>query len=285
MREKLRDVIEQERTEHECFVDGLCIMGTMPPGCPIDFYASLYEEIMLSTIGKTEQTDNFCVIVDAIVGLEQLFTVMTAYTCDAEKNDKNPNMLKINVSELYKLAGRPMSTGRELSHANEDEIRSALLEFHRLFPTARKALKYIAITNGQHPGRLVRVGFSTDADIIYELSIPNLNQLLAPNAKKGLFPVGAGDTVAAGILAAWQYFNFQKGHSNRFRLNIQLAQSLDSFRSRLISDGKITCLDDVDTVTAVAFGIACGSASCLKQENSIFDVEDALVLLERIRHS
>ncbi len=28
--------------------------------------------------------------------------------------------------------------------------------------------------------------------------------------------------------------------------------------------------------TAFAFGLACGSASCLKPENSVFDLEDAL---------
>jgi fructose-1-phosphate kinase PfkB-like protein len=64
------------------------------------------------------------------------------------------------------------------------------------------------------------------------------------------FPIGAGDAVSAGILASWMHFK---------RSLLRLHEEASVF----------------------SFGLACGSASCLQPENSVFDVKDAIQLFSR----
>ena len=82
----------------------------------------------------------------------------------------------------------------------------------------------------------------------------------------------AGDTVAAGTLASWQYL-LQK--EKCLWLNERIRSSLISSTARNENN--------VDFVaTAFMFGLACGSASCLEPENSVFCIDCALRLFDRI---
>jgi len=89
-----------------------------------------------------------------------------------------------------------------------------------------------------------------------------------------LYPIGAGDTVAAGTLAAWQYL-----HHNSGVVPSRIGKLLLERRAQWSSGEGGASSDEAkgyNVATAFAFGLACGSASCLKQENSVFDVDDAI---------
>lgn len=89
-----------------------------------------------------------------------------------------------------------------------------------------------------------------------------------------LYPIGAGDTVAAGTLAAWQYL-----HHNSGVVPSRIGKLLSERKAMWSSDESSSSEEEArgyNMATAFAFGLACGSASCLKQENSVFDVDDAI---------
>lgn len=105
---------------------------------------------------------------------------------------------------------------------------------------------YFAITDGPRPTRLVHPSssrlwsFVVDRDTIQVIN-----------------PIGAGDTVAAGLLQFWtENVNIDSRVSERVQQ--RLAPSFCDEESFLI--GK-----------ALAWGIACGTASCATVENSVFD--------------
>lgn len=95
-----------------------------------------------------------------------------------------------------------------------------------------------------------------------------------------LYPIGAGDTVAAGTLAAWEYLHHTSGvissHVGNLILERRTKWSNDE------DDVTSEAAKGLDMAAAFAFGLACGSASCLKQENSVFDVDDALKFFGRM---
>ncbi|KAL7482531.1 hypothetical protein ACHAW6_008210 [Cyclotella cf. meneghiniana] len=66
-----------------------------------------------------------------------------------------------------------------------------------------KALQYFCVSDGKFPGYLVRVPKNKGNDEFYLWKMDTINLL-----QRGmLFPIGAGGTVAAGDLAAWQYLH------------------------------------------------------------------------------
>ena len=119
----------------------------------------------------------------------------------------------------------------------------------------------------QFPGYLVEVPPSVSSNVqTWQLSSVDLS-----NAGM-LYPIGAGDTVAAGTLADWQYLHHKNGvvspHTGRLLLERNAQWSSGEGSSSKTAKG-------YNMATAFAFGLACGSASCLKPENSVFDVDDA----------
>jgi hypothetical protein len=101
-----------------------------------------------------------------------------------------------------------------------------------------------------------------------------------------LYPIGAGDTVSGATLAAMQYLRRCRGGvgvgggdgDRRVVLSDEVGR-LISEKKAIWSDGETSSGGDdagCGMATAFAFGLACGSASCLKEENSVFDVEDAM---------
>jgi fructose-1-phosphate kinase PfkB-like protein len=90
-----------------------------------------------------------------------------------------------------------------------------------------------------------------------------------------LYPIGAGDTVAAGTLAAWQFLHHGSGVLSSYIIRKSLCEKKSKWSSGE-GDAMSKVVRGYSMATAFAFGLACGSASCLKPENSVFDLEDAL---------
>ena len=239
---------------------GVCIMGSMPPGCGDDTYASLSEKM----VGK-----DTLVLIDSVIGLDSL--LKTLKTCFESDDREGGAVLKLNAAELCKLAGADKS---EAEKVTIEELTAATRGFLSKYECASSALDYLCVTDGKFPGYLVEVPKdSTEEDKF------NLIQLPATEIKGGmLFPIGAGDTVAAGTLAAWQYLHHepQTGEDNFFGVvPKQVGSVLSAVKSKWLSDAS----SDERTIkmaTSFAFGLSCGSASCLQQENSVFNVDDAL---------
>jgi hypothetical protein len=97
-------------------------------------------------------------------------------------------------------------------------------------------------------------------------------------SKEGmLYPIGAGDTVAAGTLAAWQYLHHHTASDSEkkfFGVVPSRIGKLLSDRNAEWSEGEED--EGVKMASAFAFGLSCGSSSCLKEENSVFEAEDAM---------
>jgi fructose-1-phosphate kinase PfkB-like protein len=209
----------------------LCIMGSMPPGCADDTYAEIY--------ARAAGPKTLC-LVDSVAGVEPLINKM------ASMETAGPNVFKVNASELCKLAGYKKSTN-EAGGVKASELREAISLFSEKH-SAGKALRGLAITDGRHPGYFVSLG-ETDFSL-YQLSIPTLD------SGGTIYPIGAGDSVAGGTLAAWLCLTDRE---NASFLSAECLKELeDTFKKgeSLIPDPDTRAL-----VTAFSFGLACGSAS------------------------
>jgi len=248
-------------------VRGLCFMGSMPKGCPEDLYAKLFKKFVADRSESAKAKEEICCVVDTTVGLENLLQQM-AECAEIEGVDKN--MLKINLSELCKLTN--ISTSESKSGSMDDVQKAILQLFQKVGEEdMRTALKYITITDGEHPAHLIRLGNNeTKEDVMYRIKIPDLLSSTS-EGETLLYPIGAGDAVTAGTLASWEFML-------RLKQNWNGVSRLDERIRKKLEGGKY----DDEVVAAVAFGLACGSASCFKKENSVFDTEDALRLFEQI---
>ncbi len=262
-------------------IKGICIMGSMPPGCPSSLYADLYRSILAKQVGQGLSgggTVPLCLI-DSVIGLDHLFHEMNV---NRDKSKKT-NMIKINMAELCKITGTKFAV-QEVANAEIEQVRTALKALYKKFPESRYALAYVAITNGMFPAFMVHVNNNiTDEratdDIIYRFSIPSLSQVRLPytdndndismSSSLKLYTIGAGDAVTASTLAAWEYLMNRKGD-----------QRLDeAIRASLLK--RVVFGDDIAN-TAFSFGLACGSASCIERENSVFQIPIALQLFEQM---
>jgi len=246
-------------------MNALCIMGSMPPGCPSNTYANIVKKMVQS---DDDNSKPYYCLIDSVIGLDEILN-------ELERNKtKNINAaLKINISELAKLG----KVDSELNSLNSDEekVSHAVKAFKSAYSKSESVLKYIAITAGKDPAFLVKFNSENDPDI-WKLSIPNL---VESNPGQTLYPIGAGDSVASGTLAAWLELlvdNKSAGAS----ASILDSSIKDSILSIQQSYGK-----NVDTFAcAFAFGLACGSASCLQEENSVLDKSDVIKLFSEMCH-
>ncbi|KAI2509459.1 tagatose-6-phosphate kinase [Fragilaria crotonensis] len=223
----------------------ICIMGSMPPGLPADMYATIYEAVA---------SDNTLCVMDSVTGLEQMMKALSGRA-----------LLKINASELCQLAGIKKSTS-EAGGIVLEELIQAIKAFIIKF-NALNALEGLAITDGKHPSFLVAFG-EAKFDV-YKIQTPALNPNLV------LYPIGAGDSVTAGTLASWTSLASKK----------QLSQEIhDALEGRMQTTAFIASERTRRIEAAFAFGLACGSASCLKEENSVFAVDDVLKLYQEMAH-
>ncbi len=254
-------------------IRGICIMGSMPPGCPLSLYADLYRTILSKQVGQGAVGTLPLCLIDSVVGLDHLFHEMTLHRNAAKKT----NMIKINMAELCKITGTKFAV-QEVANAEIEQVSTALKALYKKYPESRYALSYVAITNGMFPAFMVHVNSNQD-DMIYRFSIPTLSQLRVPPSDNSndvsmggtlkLFTIGAGDAVTATTLAAWEYLMNRKGE-----------QRLDeAIRASLLK--RVVFGDDIAN-TAFSFGLACGTASCIERENSVFQIPVALQLFEQM---
>lgn len=222
-------------------VASICIMGSMPPGIPSDMYATIYKTVASS---KT-----FCVM-DSVTGLDPMLKVLSGNA-----------LLKINASELCQLAGVKKSSS-ETGGIVLDELVQAVKEFITKYNALEK-LDGLAITDGKHSSYLV--SFANNKFEIFKITTPALDPKLV------LYPIGAGDSVAAGTLASWTSLE-----SSSKKLSDVIHAALDE---RILKSG-IASERTRRIEASFAFGLACGSASCLNEENSVFDVEQVLKLFQ-----
>lgn len=242
----------------------ICIMGSMPPGCAEDTYADLTSRLA----GKKS-----LVLIDSVIGLDPLLSALkTNFDDDSSGNNKEGGaVLKLNVAELCKLSGVAKSAG-EADQVTMEELTASTKGFVTKYANAIGALDYLCITDGKWPGYLVEVPKSVSSSFrTWQLPAVDLS-------KKGmLYPIGAGDTVAAGTLAAWQYLHHNgSGGDNFFGVVPSKVGKNLSGRKAEWSEGASPEDEGYKMATAFAFGLACGSASCLQEDNSVFEVDDAV---------
>ena len=241
--EEMNDLFTRvERLTESGKASCLCIMGSMPPGCGETTYAELTKRLI---------DDDTLVLIDSVVGLDSLLkTLNIVYS----KTSKGASVLKLNAAELCRLANVQK---KESDRVTIDELRKSTSGFMSNFENA-EALSYLCVTDGKFPGYLIE---TKDEFRTWQLDSIDLSD------RGTLYPIGAGDTVAAGTLAAWQYLQSKKGVISA-STGAKLSEKETLWSKDRTDNG-------IRIATAFAFGVACGSASCLKEENSVFDVNDA----------
>ena len=254
---------KQEDDSSSSKIAALCIMGSMPPGCSEDTYAKIYQ----TTIPNKNDKDSPTVcVVDSVAGLEPLLKAMAA---NPNKNDKA--IFKINASELCTLA-KVTKTNNEVDGIAQDELVEAITGF--LTETAQKALTALAITDGKHPAHLAMLDDATKGFTLYQLPTARLD------GDQTLFPIGAGDAVAGGTLAAWQSLLASSSPAHNCLPPDNLHQALEFHLADNMAVGEEE-KDVAILLSAFAFGLACGSASCLEEENSVLQPKQVLDLFTK----
>ena len=301
-REEMEQLMEQLTP---LTADALCVMGSMPPGCTEHTYADIFTRVGTS---KT-----LCVI-DSTSGLVPLMDAIASKSASA--------ILKCNAAELCNIAGVKKSSS-ETGGTKPEEIVEALSSFLKKFDNARHALNAIAITDGLHPAYFAAMPVSSESEFrLFQLPVAKLvvstetsataegaatedkgnwgywseSQTSIPDvgigtgvasnvlATPAIYPIGAGDAVAAGTLAAWRAL---VDASKSSRTSSSTPRSLESssssapVSSRMHPDVLSALAGNESPSTramlaAFAFGLACGTASCKQEENSVLLVQDAL---------
>lgn len=232
--------------ETECSFQGLCIMGSMPPGCPPNYYAQICDQIT-QTIGK-KGYDSYKCLIDSVMGLEHLLKQMEdsggVFEC----------MLKINYGELCRLAN--IDTMTDVQEASVNDVGFAIERLIDIHDNIDRAVKYIAVTNGKYHAYFVDID-KREKDKIRFYKLEGFDV----SSDHGIYPIGAGDAVAAGTFAVWCKTPLKDDLNNMVYIH-----------QNPISDG----------LNAFRFGLACGSASCLQEENSVVDIHDVNKIFPRI---
>ena len=248
----LQDKIDSLTTKNGK-ADCICIMGSMPPGCTDTTYSDLTKRLA---------NEDSLVLIDSVIGLDPLLGVLKSIF---EGDAKGGAVLKLNAAELCKLGGVNKLSG-ETSQVTAEELVASTNGFIKTYKDAIGALDYLCITDGKFPGHVIEMPStsSSSADLkIFQLPAIDLS-------KDGtLYPIGAGDTVAASTLAAWQYLHHVSDSSDDNFFGVippRIGRQLSKKNAEL--EGNIMA-------TSFAYGLSCGSASCLQEENSVFTVDDA----------
>lgn len=264
--EEIQQLLQSiECTVHARKVRGLCIMGSMPPGCPEHFYADIYDNVI--NVHPYAIT-----LIDTVVGLDHLFEKIKFKKSGNSSLGKT--MLKLNFAEMCSIASIKV-VDSETSCIDSSQVVNAVNEFLSKVPNAREALDYIAITNSSNPAyffcispppRQRKQGADDCGGIcsMFQLTVPDIS-LLQQEGEMTIYPIGSGDSVAAGTLAAWEYLTMP--NENFERLSSSVQNEIDLKYGKNFNDCGLI---------SFAFGIACGTASCTQRDNSILDVNHAL---------
>ncbi|KAL7570076.1 hypothetical protein ACA910_017108 [Epithemia clementina (nom. ined.)] len=277
-------------------VDALCIMGSMPPGCAEDTYARIYDTLASRPIGNGEDSSKssskssspFLCLIDSVAGLESLLeTIRSHNTRKAQTRQQHQHqhqtILKINASEFWRLSGVEKKTVAETGGVELEELVLAVRALFQKWPHARDALDAIAISDGSHPGYFFSLptNFGAESDQnsleVYQIPVPSLvpdnNQQGRTTTTTTLYPIGAGDACAAGTLAAWKALSSADRNSNHPIILPSLLLQEQLVEAQRMSHPSMHSARIIMLIS-FAFGIACGSASCLQEQNSVLELAD-----------
>eukprot|EP00596_Hydrurales_sp_CCMP1899_P007185 CAMPEP_0119039558 /NCGR_PEP_ID=MMETSP1177-20130426/9122_1 /TAXON_ID=2985 /ORGANISM="Ochromonas sp, Strain CCMP1899" /LENGTH=376 /DNA_ID=CAMNT_0007003605 /DNA_START=168 /DNA_END=1298 /DNA_ORIENTATION=- len=199
----------------------------------------LYAQI-LSKICDSESK----VLLDTSSGIFDCLAVCKKVQCDV--------VIKLNARELLKLADIEFAVkGGEASCAVPDTLLSqACIKLVNTNPELEGMVSlFIALTDGPFVSSL------------FDLSLPSLSshshrmQIKLPPLSRFKNPIGAGDAVSSGTLSRW----------------CNAVPSLPAETS-----GEYTKWEAIQD--AFTWGLGCGSASCMGDSNSVFELNDALDL-------
>jgi len=248
----LQDKIDRLTTKNGK-ADCICIMGSMPPGCSDTTYSDLTKRLA---------NKDSLVLIDSVIGLDPLLGVLKSIF---EGDTKGGGaVLKLNAAELCKLGGVDKLSG-ETSQVTAEELVASTHGFIKTYEDAIGALDYLCITDGKFPGHVIELPSTSSSDDFKIFQLPAIDL-----SKDGmLYPIGAGDTVAASTLAAWQYLHHVSDSSDDNFFGV-IPPTIGKQLSKKKSEWKGNIM-----ATSFAYGLSCGSASCLQEENSVFTVEDA----------
>jgi len=253
-RDDLLDNLKKESVKDTTTAAALCIMGSMPPGLPDDMYASIYRNVA--------SPKTLCLI-DSVKGLEPLISAL---------NSNKQGLLKINASELSRMMGVRKSSS-EAGGIKLKELEEAVQTFKEKYTNARQGLSGIALTDGKHPSYLISFDDNDEGYEIIQIRVPVLDKAVS------IYPIGAGDSVAAGTLACWKTLtSIENNDDGGLNENILAAIT----RRRMKKDMEYRSEQTRILEIAFAFGLACGSASCLNEENSTFRIDDVISLLDEM---
>jgi 1-phosphofructokinase len=152
----------------------VALMGSMPPGCPAEFYAQIVSAVC---------DPSSKVLIDTVAGLSATLAACAGIGCET--------VLKLNARELCSVAGVDIShITRQSESAVAVPIESLLAAADKLF-SFNSGLTYIACTDGKFPASFLHQNGEA-----WRILVPILPRPL-------ISPIGAGDTVAAGTLLRW----------------------------------------------------------------------------------
>ena len=171
----------------------ICIMGSMPPGCPEDTYAKIYQQLA---------GPNTVCVVDSLAGIVPLLQpISESGNGDETTAIGGPILFKMNASELCKLAGTSKSNS-ETDGVAVSELINAIEGFLSKYLIAKQnkdsaGVIGLAITDGKHDAYFITITNEISQDGQEAPSRPfNVFQLLVPNLEHGssriLYPIGAG---------------------------------------------------------------------------------------------
>eukprot|EP01038_Epipyxis_sp_PR26KG_P007936 gene7936-10769_t len=178
-------------------VNGIAIMGSMPPGCHSSLYADIIKtvcnndsKVLLDTVSGVMEALQTCTSKD--IDFRCFFGVVSVKEVDSHQGDVGHKVAghQINAGELCKLAGL------EINNKNSTK---ASFPVELLYESINKLMKigdngshlkydklYIATTDGPFPATLV----SMRSNRKWKIILPSL-----PFSIKN--PIGAGDAVAS----------------------------------------------------------------------------------------
>lgn len=281
LQSKIDELVQQRHgsSSAEGKADCVCIMGSMPPGC-ID---TTYADLTMRLVGRKS-----LVLIDSVIGLEPLLGVLKTIFDDSsssisssssssmvKKDQRGGAVLKLNAAELCKLAGVAKS---EASQVTLEELSASTMGFVAKYTNVIGSLDYLCITDGKFPGYIIelpKVSTSSSRSNYRTWQLPAVDL----STRGMLYPIGAGDTVAGGTLAAMQYLRRGGGGVITSDIGKHLLDKKTAWCGDISSDDD----EGVTMVSAFAFGLACGSASCLQEDNSVFDVKDALTFFNDMK--
>ena len=276
---ELLDRMQQFSSNSRC--SALAFMGSLPPGCPQNAYAQIYEILM----PKYNSNDQMVCVIDSIAGLDELLHSISKQKCNS--------ILKVNASELCRLVHVPPNdsgSDNETGGVAVEQIVVAISQFLVSTTSSAGALTALALTDGAHPAYLAvinSIAEKDDGDIgmvsfdLYRLAVPNLHTYRSNHGDDGtqrvLYPIGAGDAVAAGTLAAWQCLVNIKNEKEDKQISFLRDDLTQILRQQV---GETENKHEI-LATAFSFGLAVGSASCMQEENSFVTLTDCLALFQQ----